>query len=168
MAGKDMFVKANETISSQTMINIDASSVPPLPLVDSGKKKKPSRKMSIVWDHFTKVDGGESFDPSDLGATCNYYKKSYVCDTKKYGTSSLWNHLFNQCKRYPHRVEDKKQKILSFGENNGSLMAIGFSKEAYRVELTKMVVLDKLPFSFVENEGFKFFCGISSPKFTPL
>ncbi|KAM1050451.1 hypothetical protein ACFX13_032915 [Malus domestica] len=168
MAGKDMCVEATEIVSSQTLIDVDASSMPLPPLVDSGKKKKPSRKMSTVWDHFTKVDGGESFDPNDLRATCNYYKKSYACDTKKYGTSSLWNHLSNQCKRYPHRVEDKIKKILSFREKVGSLMAVGFSKEACRVGLNKMVVFNDLPFSFVKNEGFKLLCGISSPKFTPL
>ncbi|KAM1512660.1 hypothetical protein ACFX1Z_024193 [Malus domestica] len=79
MAARDMFAEATEKLSSQTLTN--ASSVPPPPLVDSGKKKNASRKMSIVWDHFTKVDDGESFNPDDPRATCNYCKKSYACDT---------------------------------------------------------------------------------------
>ena len=57
-------------------------------------KKKPSRNF-IVWDHFTKVQGGDQKDPK---CTCNYSGKDYACDSRRVGTSSLWVYLNNQCK----------------------------------------------------------------------
>ena len=130
-------------------------------------KKKPSRN-STIWDHFTKVEGG---DPKDPRCTCNYCGKDYACDSKRVGTSSLWVHLNNQCKKYPFRVTDKKQKLLSFQVNNsggGDLTVVSFNKEDCRKALAKMVVLDELSFRFVEGEGFKKFVQVLQPRFLPL
>ena len=71
-------------------------------------KRKPIRK-SDIWEHFTKVkvsDGGES------RATCNYCGKDYASDSKRVGTSSMWGHLKNQCKKYSHN--DKKTESFKF------------------------------------------------------
>ncbi|KAF4388004.1 hypothetical protein G4B88_017037 [Cannabis sativa] len=48
-------------------------------------------------------------------AACNYCGIAYAADTKLNGTSTLRNHIENQCKKYPLsvRVEDQKQKLLS-------------------------------------------------------
>ncbi|KAK2658833.1 hypothetical protein Ddye_005366 [Dipteronia dyeriana] len=46
--------------------------------------------------------------------------------------------------------------------------AIGFSEDACRKALSKMIVLDELPFSFVEREGFHHFCSIACPNSDPL
>ena len=108
-------------------------------------KKKPSRN-STIWDHFTKVRGG---DPKGVRCTCNYYGRDYVCDSRRIGISSLWVHLNNQCKKYPFRVADKKQKLLSFQVSNsggGNLMVVFFNKEDCRKVLAKMVVLNELSF----------------------
>ena len=45
--------------------------------------KEPTSK---VWDHFTKLGGG---DPKDPRAACNYCKKTYNCHSRKNGTSTL-------------------------------------------------------------------------------
>ena len=82
-------------------------------------------------------------------------------------------HLKKQCKKYPFRVEDKKQKLLSFsiktetGNGSNNLLAIAYNKEACRKTLAKMVVLDEMPFMTVEGEGFRQFCQVLQPKFPP-
>lgn len=80
-------------------------------------------------------------------------------------------HLIKHCKKYPGRVEDKRQKILNFDkqdEGGGTnLLAIRFSKETCRSARAKMVVIDELPFSFVEGMGFRHFCSVACPQFDP-
>lgn len=74
-------------------------------------------------------------------------------------------------KKIPFRVEDKKHKLLSFpltSKHGSGLLAIGYSKEACRKALAKMVIMDELPFRSVEGEGFRHFCQVMQPKFMPL
>ncbi|KAK3212241.1 hypothetical protein Dsin_016947 [Dipteronia sinensis] len=53
-------------------------------------------------------------------------------------------------------------------KNGGSnLVAVGFNKEACRKACMRMIILDELPFSFVEGEGFREFCSVACPKFGP-
>lgn len=72
-------------------------------------KRKPTR-ISDVWDHFTKIKGGNRKEPR---CTCNYCGANYACHSTRVGTSSLWVHL-KKCKNYPKKLVDKKQKVLSF------------------------------------------------------
>ncbi|CAA2969674.1 zinc finger BED domain-containing RICESLEEPER 2-like [Olea europaea subsp. europaea] len=78
-------------------------------------KQKPNRLASFVWDHFTLL--GSRDDP-DVRCKCNYCGVDYACGTKKCGTSTLSNHFTNHCKKYPGRLVDKKQKILSWREQS--------------------------------------------------
>ena len=43
-------------------------------------------------------------------------------------------------------------------------MAIGFSQASCWIALAKMIVIDELPFMFVEQEGFRLFYSIAYPK----
>ncbi|XP_022930163.1 arginine and glutamate-rich protein 1-like [Cucurbita moschata] len=79
---------------------------PPLAAQFEFKKKKPSR--SIVWDHFTILEN------NNKRCKCNYCSKEYACDTNSCGTSTLWKHLKNQCRKYTYKVEEKGQTTLSF------------------------------------------------------
>lgn len=45
-----------------------------------------------------------------------------------------------------------------------SLIVVGFNKEEYRKAYVRIVILDKMSFSFVENEGFWYFCSVACPK----
>ncbi|CAL2256522.1 unnamed protein product [Prunus armeniaca] len=114
-------------------------------------KRKPCKKASGVWDHFTKIKCED--ETSEARCICKYRKKDYACDGKRNGTSTLWHHLRSQCKSSPLRHE-KRQKVLSFeGQAKG------------------MIIRDELPFSHVEGIGFREFmkeaqqllemCGIS-------
>ncbi|XP_060672818.1 zinc finger BED domain-containing protein RICESLEEPER 2-like [Ziziphus jujuba] len=143
-----------------------SASLLPLPPSSLGKRK-PSRKPSMVWDHYEKI---ENSDPDNPRCKYKYCGVDYACNSK-YGTNTLLNHLNHHCKKYIYRVQDKKQKILTFGAQNESdgsnLFAVGFNKEACRLACAKMIILDKLPFSFVEGHGFRMFFNVACPKFDP-
>ncbi|PON71869.1 hypothetical protein PanWU01x14_070560 [Parasponia andersonii] len=74
-------------------------------------KKQPNESASIVWEDFTRIKNG---DLNDLRCAHNYYEKDHACNTKICDKSSILVHLRNQCKKFPFRVEDKKQKFLCF------------------------------------------------------
>ena len=91
---------SNMTPSVKNLIQVNTldstsscKSKPSLPPKTKREKKK-ARQVSEVWDHFTKNEE----DPIDPRVVCNYYDKDYTSDTRRNGTSTLWNHLNNQCK----------------------------------------------------------------------
>ena len=77
----------------------------------------------------------------------------------------------NQCKKYLYRIQDKKQKMLTFqkylNNSGGNLLVVGFSKEECRIACAKMIIIDVLLFSHLEGEGFRKFCRVLNPKFDP-
>lgn len=156
---------------SLTQLGTATSAVLPAPTLPTApnekKKRKPAKNASDVWQHFNRVDVAEGEDPR---CTCKYCGADYACDTKKNGTSTLWNHVRNQCKRSPLRI-DKKQKLLAFDQKDvasgANLLAIAFSKVAVRNACTRMIVLDELPFKFVEGVRFRYFCMVACPKYKP-
>ena len=83
------------------------------------------------------------------------------------------NHLLTQCKKFPKESLDPSQTILSFqqlkkeeGKGIGSaLHAMSFDADACRQALARMVIVDELPFKFVEGEGFRYFMSVVQPKF---
>jgi len=50
-------------------------------------------------------------------------------------------------------------------ENLVTIKAVGYSYEECRKALEKMIILDELPFNFVENQIFKSFCKVMQPRF---
>ncbi|KAL5555235.1 hypothetical protein UlMin_037471 [Ulmus minor] len=134
-----------------------------IPETESVKRK--AVKKSTVWEHFTNLKVGKNQEPR---ASCNYCGKSYASDTRRVGTSSMWGHLNNQCPKYPLRVLDKKQKLLSFEATNelsGALKAVIFNQNDCRDALCRMVVIDELPFRFVGGFGFRSFCAVLQSRF---
>ncbi|XP_042988648.1 uncharacterized protein LOC122316179 [Carya illinoinensis] len=112
----------------------------------------------MVWDHFTRISKG---DPTKPRVACNYCGASYACDTKINGTKSMKHHIEKQCKKGPFKNTDKSQTTLGWkmegGSGGGRLVPISFSVEACRQALTEMIIVDELPFRFVEGEGFRKF-----------
>ena len=47
----------------------------------------------------------------------------------------------------------------------GSLKVIGYNYDECRQALLKMVIIDELPFNFVEGRGFKLFARTMQPRF---
>jgi hypothetical protein len=138
-------------------------------VLTSKKRNVDDKKKSQIWDHFTKLDG----DPLTPRAECNYCGKDYACHTIVNGTSNMWSHL-KICKNFPC-VVDKKQKILVLEPNKvggelgdrsvGTLKAIGYDYDECRKALVKMVIIDELPFNFVEGKGFRLFFRTLQPRF---
>ncbi|CAM8982292.1 unnamed protein product [Rhodiola kirilowii] len=94
-------------------------------------------------------------------AKCNYCAKDLACDTYENGTSSLQRHIDNVCKKYPGRVKinDGQQKLTSTGRTGAKeLVIVKWSEQGCREAAVKMIVMDELPFSFIEKEGFRYFC----------
>ncbi|CAL5331346.1 unnamed protein product [Camellia sinensis] len=154
---------------------IDATVIPPSTIqdpIDNPSKppkvraKGTGRKPSGAWDHFDKIKAEDGV----TRAVCKYYQKEYLADSKGHGTSNLLSHL-TSCRKYPHRdVDNNGQQTLSFqskkdGDEGINLVTMSFSVEAARRALAEMIVLDELPFRFVEGEGFKRFCAVLQPKF---
>ncbi|KAI5323471.1 hypothetical protein L3X38_032543 [Prunus dulcis] len=139
----------------------------PLP---SQKKRKPTRQPSEVWNHFEQYQTGNPSEP--IRVRCKYCKTAdYKYDPATCGTSSLRTHITNLCKKYPYRVPGSNQKVLSFAKDqSGSITALGaagFNKEESRKACLRMVIIDELPFSFVDGEGFRHFCSVACPRFIP-
>ncbi|BBH07577.1 hypothetical protein Prudu_019554 [Prunus dulcis] len=103
----------------------------------SQKKRKPTRQPSEVWNHFEQYQTGNPSEPIRV-----------------------------RCK-----VPGSNQKVLSFAKDqSGSITALGaagFNKEESRKACLRMVIIDELPFSFVDGEGFRHFCSVACPRFIP-
>jgi len=46
-----------------------------------------------------------------------------------------------------------------------TIKAVGYCYDECRKAIGKMIILDELPFNFVENQGFKSFCQVMQPRF---
>lgn len=124
------------------------------------KKRKEMDPRSLVWQHFEKV-----FENGVLvKAKCLHCKQYYAANTTRNGTSGLKQHLTYRCKVYkPPTVAPGIQKLLNIQNNN--LETWKFEQEVCRRALVEMIILDELPFSFVEKEGFKKFMSKVQPLF---
>ncbi|KAG2673937.1 hypothetical protein I3760_13G112600 [Carya illinoinensis] len=141
----------------------------PCPASKPTQGKKP---VSIVWQHFTKLEGG---DPNNLQAKCNHCGKMYGCHYRKHGTSQLKVHLEEQCKKSPvlKSLVENGQSRLNFKMTDGSSGAMGPTLKGYtkynpdecRRKLARMIVMDELLFQFVEGKGFQEFVQELEPRF---
>ncbi|KAF7802276.1 zinc finger BED domain-containing protein RICESLEEPER 2-like [Senna tora] len=128
-------------------------------------KRKPFRPPSHVWSHFTKNETGDR-------CKCNYCKKEYARGSKSHGPSTLNRH-FNECPSNPNRTVDKKQKKLGIEkkpeeeEDDGlvKLKVLEFNQEECRIALAKIIIMNELPFIFVENPGFRGLVYLLQPQF---
>ena len=75
------------------------------------------------------------------------------------------------CKAYlnvKQEQDERQQKLVAeSGEGNASNMVLakGWSQEACRRAVSKMIILGELPLNFVDNKGFKHFCNVAVPQF---
>lgn len=118
-----------------------------------------SNERSDAWCHFTR-----KLEDNRVKGNCNYCKKSICADSKSNGTSALLNHV-KICKKYPPNVaalRKKGQKLLVF-KNKDELKTVGCSQQEITEACVHMIIVDELPFRFVEGEGFKYFCQRACP-----
>lgn len=123
------------------------------------KKRKAMKPRSNVWQHFEKFKN----DEGETRGRCHYCNKDYTAQSSS-GTNGLINHL-RSCKVYN---TDSIQTQISFKpskEGDASLAIWKFDAKVARKALAKMIVIDELPFKFVDAEGFKNFVVAVCPKF---
>ncbi|XP_040374590.1 zinc finger BED domain-containing protein RICESLEEPER 1-like [Rosa chinensis] len=140
------------------------------------KRGKKGQQRSDVWDHFTKVDhplietvdGVEKVVGNTKRAQCKYCLTHLACNPYDNGTSSLRKRIETVCKGYPGRVkvESGQQVLTSDGKRGqGSLVSVNWSQDNYIEAATHMIVVDELPFRFIEKPGFNYFCSVVVPLF---
>ncbi|KAL2903417.1 Zinc finger BED domain-containing protein RICESLEEPER 2 [Bienertia sinuspersici] len=133
---------------------------------------KGKKKRSWLWGHFEEIIKNE-----EIRAQCTYCKVD-VCGSSKSGTTVMKNHLI-RCKEYPPNL-DMSQTLLSLSqseqtnasvddnvveEKNEKLEHWKFKQEESQKAFAKMILMDELPFRFVEREGFRHFMSIAQPNF---
>lgn len=107
-------------------------------------------------------------------AKCIYCSALIGCASKQ-GTTPLKNHV-ERCKSYPPNI-DRKQKMIDFEsktivKEDGSTEIVNapklwqFDHDHTRYALARMIIVDELPFMFVEHEGFRYFCKSMNPAFS--
>lgn len=95
--------------------------------------------------------------------------KDYAASTSSNCTSSMNTHM-RTCLKFPGDTVDKGQNQINFlssstGEKEGVISSWKFDQAQSRKAIAKMIIVDKLPFSFVEKEGFKNFMRVTIPHF---
>ncbi|KAL9685649.1 hypothetical protein QQ045_023100 [Rhodiola kirilowii] len=129
---------------------------------------------SWVWGYFKKIKksvyemkNGKRVQTNEVvRAKCNYCAKDFACDSYGNGTSTLKRHIDNVCKKYSGRVKinDGQQKLTSTGRSGAKeLVTVKWSDQGCREAVVKMIVMDELSFSFIEKEGFRYFCRYAVP-----
>ncbi|KAG7582739.1 HAT C-terminal dimerization domain [Arabidopsis suecica] len=128
---------------------------------ESPKTKRKLPPRSPAWNVFTRLEKDEN------RCSCNYCGKIYSCNPATCGTSNMNTHM-KKCKAYLDHVESDSQNVLvsSGGRTSGAGMIKPFDQNVCRQATVKMIIIDELPFSFVENDGFKHFCEMAVPWFT--
>ncbi|XP_024177937.1 zinc finger BED domain-containing protein RICESLEEPER 4-like [Rosa chinensis] len=142
---------------------------------DNGNAEEKEEKYagrSWVWLHFKKIekphfeikDGKKVQTCVKERAKCNYCGTDLACDSYGNGTSSLRRHILEVCKKYLGRVDlESGQQVLSTGGTKELVMQ-KWTQEACREAACKMIVMDELPFSFIERPGFRYFCRVAVPR----
>ena len=124
-------------------------------------KRKAFRPSSVVWSHFTRFVIEEGY----IKAKCNYCPKDFFADPKKNGTTSMKSHM-GVCKNRVNASSDPSQAELVF-ESGGdaSLSTWKFNQDVIRKGIAEMIILDELPFRFVEGKGFRKCMALACPRF---
>ena len=103
--------------------------IPDEPTLPTKSQLDPSNMKELtskVWEHFTKLGGG---DPKEPRATCNYCKKPYKCHSGKNGTLTLWGHV-RKCKKNPNnKNNDNNQPTIAYHYKKAAVEGENDTKE---------------------------------------
>ncbi|CAH9144073.1 unnamed protein product [Cuscuta epithymum] len=132
--------------------------------VKRNSKKKKGEYWRCLWEYLD--------EDNKLRAECIYCDSTFAADTNVNGTTNLENHTSN-CKNSPaNRNKGGKQAHLidnyvvpNGGEGNVLGFKEGVKLEEVRKALDHMLIIDELPFRFVEKPGFRHFVNIACPLF---
>ncbi|PRQ53792.1 putative transcription factor/ chromatin remodeling BED-type(Zn) family [Rosa chinensis] len=134
-------------------------------------------KRSFVWEHFKEYDKvvkGKDAEGNDIDivkkrAHCIHCPRGkigdFAAESSKNGTSGMIRHINQFCRYYPKNVS-KSQRVLVGDKSLGNkLTAVAYDQDDYVDACIEMIVMDELPFSFVEKKGFNRFCARVCPLF---
>ncbi|XP_040361816.1 zinc finger BED domain-containing protein RICESLEEPER 2-like [Rosa chinensis] len=134
-------------------------------------------KRSFVWEHFKEYDKvvkGKDAEGNDVDivkkrAYCIHCPRGkigdFAADSSRNGTSGMIRHINQFCRYYPPNIS-KSQRVLVGDKSLGNkLTAVAYDQDDYVDACVEMIVMDELPFSFVEKKGFNRFCGRVCPLF---
>ncbi|KAI7737469.1 hypothetical protein M8C21_018378 [Ambrosia artemisiifolia] len=114
-------------------------------------KQKDNIKRSVIWSHFTE------FVDSDGKKKC---RCNYCAST--FGTSMLMLHMkscasnpSNQSQTQLNLTVAAATKVEDIGKAKAGLHAWRFDQQVAKKAIIEMIIRDKLPFRFVNNEGFR-------------
>ena len=113
------------------------------------RKRKSIKSRDEVWNHFTRFVN----EQGEHKARYNYCDRELCVDSKLKGTTSLNFHK-KICKKISNPT-DPSQVELVFSSGDGSLGNWKFDQKSIKKGLVEMIILDELPFKFVEEKGFK-------------
>ncbi|KAH9677149.1 BED-type domain-containing protein [Citrus sinensis] len=128
------------------------------------RKRLAMKKRSATWNHFTLLENNPN------KCKCNYCGRQYQCHSRPDGITNMRNHIL-AClayKTFREQQEGSQQNLTTEGgEGNASdmVLAKGWSQDACKRAVTKMIIMGELPLSFVDNKGFRHFCSVAIPQF---
>ncbi|KAJ0557896.1 putative transcription factor/ chromatin remodeling BED-type(Zn) family [Helianthus annuus] len=128
----------------------------------TGNIRMTTRKRKLkgeCWKHFDEFYDEEG----NRKGKCKYCEKELF---GKNGTSSMNKH-YKSCEKNPAN-QGRDQPNLVFNKTNngqGTLRTWKFDPIKVRKLLVKMIIIDELPFSFVERPGFREFMEALCPNF---
>ena len=120
------------------------------------------KRKAEVWHKF---DVGR--DPKThkiTKASCKFCSIDLKVTTNT-GTSSMLKHL-RSCNGHPNNIDSSQPKISMFKSSQSEGTTVSkweFNQASTRQALTKMIVIDEQPFSYVERAGFRLFCSVVVP-----
>ncbi|CAH9122092.1 unnamed protein product [Cuscuta epithymum] len=150
-----------------------------LPKVSKKRKraavKVERKKRSWVWGHYETamkplMKENEQGIEVQVGhtqiSTCKYCSTDIASDSTRNGTSTLQKHLEQHCPMYPGCVKNVGvgQKHLVVDNNGEDIVVTHWTQENCTKAAVEMIVIDEMPFSAIEKEGFRRFCKIAIPK----
>ena len=153
---------------------MDDTNLPPIPpsstnegqkalseAATSRRKRKASRPSSVLWSHFTKFVTEEGH----IKAKCNYCPRDFFADSKRNGTTAMKTPM-GVCKNRLNTSGDLSQTELVFESGgDGSLGTWKFNQDIIRKGVAEMIILNELPFKFVNGRSFRNCMTLACPRF---
>ncbi|XP_061993955.1 zinc finger BED domain-containing protein RICESLEEPER 2-like [Rosa rugosa] len=162
-----------EAASQHEVVSEPAASQPSGSEAAASVGEAPSEKLGIkrsfVWDHFkeyAKIEHAKDVDGKDIEivhkrAYCIYCPRGKVGDfsiESSNGTSGMIRHINQKCRYYPPNMDKSQKNLVGDKLKGNKLTIVPYNQDDYLEACVEMIVIDELPFSFVEKIGFNRFC----------
>lgn len=132
----------------------------------TGKKRKKTEKRSPAWDYYRPVDVEEGDPPvKKHKGECKVCGRLIAAHSTINGTSALRKYTIICNKRLARNDGQQQLSLQPSGNGSGTLTSWKFDQKDSRLALCEMIILDELPFRFVEKERFKKFVARVCPEF---